>query len=107
MKVIKIKTEMFMGLEMTQYSAGSLRVLETIDDYKDISVLLENFGTMRMPTGKYQHLSISHIDRYPTWEELKLIKDQLMGDNFAFQAFPPKSHYVNLHENTFHLFKIL
>jgi len=103
----KIREEVIMGIKMTVYKSGDLAVLESIDDFIDADLVYANFGTFRMPTGKYHHISISCKERYPTWEEIKEAKQALMGDSFAFQLFPPKSHYVNLQPNTFHLWRIL
>lgn len=50
------------------------------------------------------HISCSHPDRYPTWEELKAAKEVFIGEDvWAYQVLPPTEHYINLHENCFHL----
>lgn len=57
------------------------------------------------PNGeKRWHLSISHPWRYPTWEEIKLARYQLVPDEVEMAMYlPSQSEYVNLHENCFHL----
>jgi len=53
---------------------------------------------------RYMHLSISHPDRYPTWEELIMTKEYFLEDeDEAVQILPRKSQYVNVHERCFHL----
>lgn len=50
------------------------------------------------------HLSISHPQRYPTWDEIHRARYELIPDNVTMAMFlPPKSEYVNLHNNCFHL----
>lgn len=53
------------------------------------------------------HLSISCVDRYPTWDEIKDARCSLlpMGLTFA-QILPPMNEYVNVHQYTFHLWEI-
>jgi len=49
------------------------------------------------------HVSTSHTERYPGWEELKFVKECFLGDVWAYQCFPPKAHHVNISQNCFHL----
>lgn len=53
------------------------------------------------------HLSISCADRYPTWEEIKDARYNLLplGQHFAM-ILPPPGEYVNVHPNCFHLLEI-
>lgn len=51
------------------------------------------------------HLSISHKKRYPTWDEIKFARYRFLPENATYAMFfPPKKNYVNVHNNTFHLF---
>lgn len=102
-----IGTDTIMGIPMKHYKSGALTIMESIDDFDNTADLYQNFGTFRMPLGKYKHISISRIDRYPDWNEIKRVKDELFGDTFAFQMLPPKSHYTNVHQFCFHLWQIL
>lgn len=53
------------------------------------------------------HLSISHPDRYPTWDEIKQARYQLVPHDVTMaMILPPPGEYVNLHENCFHLWQI-
>ena len=52
------------------------------------------------------HLSISHKDRYPTWDEIKSAREEhLPMDKTFAMYFPPSEEYVNLHQNCFHLWE--
>jgi hypothetical protein len=53
------------------------------------------------------HMSISHEDRYPTWDEIADARYELIP-NHVTMAFllPPKEEYVNLHKHTFHLWQV-
>lgn len=52
------------------------------------------------------HLSISHADRYPTWDEIRDARYALLPDNTMIAMFlPPKGEYVNVHPNCFHLWE--
>lgn len=54
-----------------------------------------------------KHLSISHADRYPTWDEIHAARDYFLPPNETFAMyFPPKTQYVNVQKNCFHLFDI-
>lgn len=53
---------------------------------------------------RWRHISVSLKDRYPSWEELKAARYQFFDDEReVIQVFPPKSAYLNLHDNCFHL----
>lgn len=65
-------------------------------------VLVENHG------GEIGwHLSISCQNRYPTWDEIKHARyDLLPADITMAMLLPPADEYVNLHKNCFHLHQI-
>ena len=53
------------------------------------------------------HLSISHPTRYPSWDEIKQARYELIPNNvMVAMLFPPKEQFVNIHNNCFHLFEI-
>jgi hypothetical protein len=53
------------------------------------------------------HMSCSHAKRIPTWGELRVCKEQFLGDREAYSVMPPRARYVNLHPNVLHLFALL
>lgn len=56
----------------------------------------------------WQHLSVAHRDRPPTWMELVEAKEWLMGtDTYAYQVAPPRRLYVNQNPNVLHLFRLV
>ena len=56
------------------------------------------------PDGMWKHLSISHPKRYPIWDEILAARYEFFfeTDDVA-QVLPPKSEYVNVSKNCFHL----
>ena len=54
--------------------------------------------------GYWKHLSISHPRRHPFWDEILDARYAFFDDDeTVIQIMPPKSEYVNLHPNCFHL----
>lgn len=77
-------------------SGGGMRVLITKEMHEDEKVRV------------WVHLSVSRPTRLPSWEDLKQVKDLFIGrDKMAFQALPPASEYVNVHQNCLHLWYCL
>lgn len=71
------------------YRKGSLLVLLSIEDHGGKIV---------------RHVSVSRKDRYPTWDEIKEVRYTFFDEKHdVIMVMPPKSEYVNLHENCFHL----
>lgn len=52
------------------------------------------------------HVSVSCKTRYPTWDELVAAKRAFAAHLELAIYLPPDSHYVNLHENTFHMWEV-
>lgn len=53
------------------------------------------------------HLSISHPERYPTWDEIKEARYRFTPSNVTMaMILPPPEQYVNVHSNCFHLHEI-
>jgi hypothetical protein len=53
------------------------------------------------------HLSVSHPDRYPTWDEIADVRYELVPDEVTMALLlPPRGEYVNLHPTTMHLWQI-
>lgn len=62
----------------------------------------KEFGPVRW------HLSISCVDRYPTWDEIHEARYRLLPDKCMMAIIlPPKAEYVNIHPNCFHLHEII
>jgi len=54
----------------------------------------------------WDHVSVSRIDKCPTWEEMCFVKSLFFDDEeCVVQYHPPKSSYVNNHPNVLHLWK--
>lgn len=51
-----------------------------------------------------RHLSISHPDRYPTWDEIAAARYALLPRlRDCVMVLPPHDEYANLHPNCFHV----
>jgi hypothetical protein len=62
------------------------------------------FTLERHRDGEYEHLSISHTERYPTWDELMHLRAVFFKDDAeVFQVMPPCDEYVNVDRHCFHL----
>ena len=76
------------------YAKGDLRCWVTRDLY--------SAGQLRW------HLSISTSYRYPTWDEIREARYALCPDDITMaMLLPPRSQYVNLHPNCFHLHEVI
>lgn len=77
-----------------------------------------NNGAFKIPVGTktlwclssdgkdWEHVSVSHPHRVPTWEEMCAIKDLFWEpEETVVQYHPPKSEYVNKCETCLHLWK--
>lgn len=70
--------------------------------YLDCTVLVS-----RDPLTQQWHLSISHTDRDPTWQEISGARYALIPDaTWMVQVLPPRAEYTNLHSHTFHLWEV-
>jgi len=70
-------------------TSDGLKVLATMDD---------------TPHGELLHVSISRADRYPSWEEIKVIRDAFYPETAdAVMILPRKTLWVDEHPNCFHL----
>ena len=53
------------------------------------------------------HLSMSQPYRYPTWDEIKSARYELLPHDVTMaMILPPTDEYVNFHPNCFHLHQI-
>lgn len=53
------------------------------------------------------HLSISHPDRYPTWDEIAHARYELAPPDISMaMLLPPRGEYINVHANCFQLWEV-
>ena len=56
--------------------------------------------------GVWEHVSVSKINRIPTWKEMCFIKDLFFRkDETVVQFHPKKTEYKNLHKYCLHLWR--
>lgn len=53
--------------------------------------------------GEWLHASISHPDRMPSYDELRMLHSAAFNGSWAYQVFAPSRYHVNLHEYALHL----
>lgn len=54
----------------------------------------------------FLHVSLSHRKRYPTWNEIKAVREWLFPDEMeVVMVLARKSEYVSISENCFHLWQ--
>jgi len=78
----------------SSFAHGGFTVMFTMEHHEDDRMFL--------------HLSISRVDRYPSWDEIVLFRSLFFDDDDTiFQVIPKEGDYVNVHSNCFHLWKDL
>jgi len=62
-------------------------------------------STADFPDGRdWMHVSMSRVDRLPSYGDMKHVKEVLIGnDRWAAQFFPPAADHVNIHQFCLHL----
>ncbi len=54
----------------------------------------------------WEHVSVSKIDKPPTWQEMCLVKELVFEDEeCVIQYHPAKSDYIDQHPNCLHLWR--
>lgn len=54
---------------------------------------------------KWLHVSVSKVNKLPSWDAIKKVKDVFIGRNQkAIMILPPTEQYVNYHRFCMHLF---
>jgi hypothetical protein len=58
------------------------------------------------PHGLLLHVSLSHPNKLPTWEEVTMVRDAFFGaDIDVMMVLPQAADYVNAHPYVFHLWQ--
>lgn len=52
------------------------------------------------------HISLQHQDRVPGWQELSMAGHELRPGVVFCVGVPPKSWWINVHENVLHLWEL-
>lgn len=56
--------------------------------------------------GGWDHVSVSHKNKVPSWEEMCMVKDIFFDEEeCVIQYHPPKSQYINNHPYCLHLWR--
>lgn len=60
-------------------------------------------GDVELDGKRWLHMSVSHRNRLPSWDELREVKDFLIGDRLAVQVLPKREQYVSHNTNVLHV----
>ena len=53
------------------------------------------------------HVSVSHTDRYPTWDEVADARYRFVPDRVTMaMLMPPRAQWINVHETTLQLWEV-
>lgn len=67
---------------------------------------LNNMRIIASSAGGWDHVSVSLIDRCPTWLEMVRVKRLFFHDyECVMQLHPPEANYVNIHNFVLHLWR--
>ena len=79
---------------------GGAGYVQTGRRFSDSAEVVWSFG------GGWDHVSVSHYDKCPTWDEMCAVKDVFFRDDeCCVEYHPPKSEYVNIHPFCLHIWK--
>ena len=79
---------------------GGAGYVQTGRRFSDSAQVVWSFG------GGWDHVSVSHNDCCPTWDEMCAVKDVFfLDDECCIEYHPPKSEYVNIHPYCLHIWK--
>lgn len=57
--------------------------------------------------GSGWHVSVSHTDRYPTWDEVADARYRFTPNRVTLaMLLPPREEFVNVHDTTLHLHEV-
>lgn len=74
--------------------------------YKGMNIISAGSAEINPICKGWEHVSVSLVDRCPTWEEMCLIKNAFWKpDELVIQFHPPKENYYNLHPHVLHLWR--
>lgn len=76
------------------------RIWVSLDDMRVIASLDET------PHGKLLHVSLSYLDKDPSWAEIRAVRDAFFpADVDAMMMLPQAQDYVNVHQHAFHIWQ--
>jgi hypothetical protein len=66
----------------------------------------EEYGVIASNGAGWDHVSVSHKSKIPSWKTMCAVKKMFFEDNeVVIQIHPAKQNYVNVHPNCLHLWK--
>ncbi len=74
--------------------------------FGDLLIISSGTPELNGPGWPWEHVSVSHPYRCPTWDEMDLIKNKFWsGSETVVQFHPRLDNKVNLHPRCLHLWK--
>lgn len=71
-----------------------------------IKIKGEKYAIVASNGDGWEHVSISHKNKIPSWKIMSTIKDMFFEDDeVVMQLHPKKEDYINMHPNCLHLWK--
>lgn len=72
-----------------------------------IRMIVSSGGEGLGEPGRWEHVSVSLVNRCPSWEEMCIVKNLFWDrDEAVLQYHPPEEEYVNHHPYCLHLWKL-
>lgn len=66
----------------------------------------ETYSIIASNGGGWDHVSVSHKHKIPSWKVMNIVKDLFFYENeMVMQLHPPKKDYVNIDNNCLHLWR--
>jgi hypothetical protein len=71
-----------------------------------IKIKGEKYYIIASNGGDWEHVSVSHKHKVPSWKIMCAVKEMFFEDNeVVMQLHPTKENYININENVLHLWK--
>ena len=84
---------------------GAFVIESPIDRERFLRIVSSGPATKLFHKG-WEHISVSVVDRCPTWDEMSFVRDMFWRDDeLVLQFHPPRAVYVNQHAFCLHLWK--
>ena len=83
------------GADGAAFQRGTIQVVMTLAKYEDHQLWIHTSLCGRVSREKFY---------LPTWEDVKRVKHDFIGNHWAYVVFPPENKYVNQNPYVLHLF---
>jgi hypothetical protein len=100
----------FHGSDESYKFTGAFRIPFKFDNRNQKLIVVSTGNQFRQDNfndiNNWEHVSVSHPNRCPTWDEMNFIKGVFWSDyETVIQYHPSKKHYINNHKTCLHMWK--